>query len=111
MLARNQIRSAGGLSGSINTGADKAVFGLLRALSDVVLVGAGTARAEGYGPLSVDVRWQGVRDAMGMPGALPLVVVSNSGDLPDRLAVADGSVVAAVPGSVAPALASSVGAD
>ena len=35
---------ADGRSGSINTGADREVFALLRALSDVVLVGAGTAR-------------------------------------------------------------------
>ena len=37
-----------GRSGSINTEADGVVFDLLRRLSDVVLVGAGTVRAEGY---------------------------------------------------------------
>jgi riboflavin biosynthesis pyrimidine reductase len=30
--------------------ADKALFAVLRSLADVVLVGAGTMRAEGYGP-------------------------------------------------------------
>ncbi|MGO1334328.1 MAG: dihydrofolate reductase family protein, partial [Cellulosimicrobium funkei] len=37
-------------SGSINDDADWRVFRVLRALADVVLVGAGTARAEGYTP-------------------------------------------------------------
>lgn len=37
-----------GRSGGLSTQADKEVFGLLRGLADVVLVGAGTARTEGY---------------------------------------------------------------
>jgi riboflavin biosynthesis pyrimidine reductase len=40
-----------GLSGSINNDVDHRVFDLLRVGADVVLVGAGTVRAEGYGPL------------------------------------------------------------
>src|SRR5262249_46727695 len=47
---------AGGLSGE----ADEQVFAMLRALADVILVGAGTARAEGYGPVrpeSEGLRW------------------------------------------------------
>ena len=39
---------ADGLSGTIGGAADRAVFGALRGLADVVLVGAGTARTEGY---------------------------------------------------------------
>jgi riboflavin-specific deaminase-like protein len=39
-----------GRSGPLGNAADRAVFHLLRSLSDVVLVGAGTARAERYGP-------------------------------------------------------------
>ena len=39
---------ADGVTGSINSPADKIVFDLLRALSDVVVIGAGTARTEGY---------------------------------------------------------------
>src|SRR5665647_1342020 len=46
-----------GRSGSINTGTDRDVFGLLRALSDVVLVGAGTARVEGYRRVTVRPPW------------------------------------------------------
>lgn len=39
-----------GVSGGLSGPADKAVFFTLRALADVILVGAGTARAEDYGP-------------------------------------------------------------
>jgi riboflavin biosynthesis pyrimidine reductase len=39
-----------GRSGGLAGAGDKAVFGALRDLADVVLVGAGTARAERYGP-------------------------------------------------------------
>ncbi|MFC6152872.1 dihydrofolate reductase family protein [Nocardioides yefusunii] len=57
-----------GASGSINNAADKRVYDLLRAQADVVVVGAGTARDEGYGPADV-----------------PLVVVSRSGRVPEKL--------------------------
>ncbi|GAB7002838.1 hypothetical protein JCM18899A_03090 [Nocardioides sp. AN3] len=43
-------QGADGRSGSINNAADKVVFDELRAGADVIVVGAGTARAEGYGP-------------------------------------------------------------
>ena len=42
---------SGGLSGP----ADKRVFGVLRSLADVVLVAAGTVRAEQYGPSAVPI--------------------------------------------------------
>jgi riboflavin biosynthesis pyrimidine reductase len=37
-----------GGSGALGGSADRAVFGVLRGLADVILVGAGTARVEGY---------------------------------------------------------------
>lgn len=42
--------SIDGLSGGLSGPDDKRIFGVLRALADVVLVGAGTARAEEYRP-------------------------------------------------------------
>lgn len=39
-----------GRSGGLSTSADRDLFHHLRALADVVLVGASTVRAEGYGP-------------------------------------------------------------
>ncbi|MCW2832024.1 MAG: pyrimidine reductase family protein [Aeromicrobium sp.] len=59
-----------GRSGSLGGDIDTRVFTLLRALADVVLVGAGTARAEGYGPSS-----------------LPIAIVSKSLDIPETLLV------------------------
>ncbi|MEO8263011.1 MAG: dihydrofolate reductase family protein [Pseudolysinimonas sp.] len=42
-----------GLSGGLGGPADKRYFDLLRRVADVVVVGAGTVRAEGYGPMVV----------------------------------------------------------
>lgn len=56
-----------GLSGGLGSAADRRCFELLRRVADVVLVGAGTVRAEGYGPLRVtdaSVAW---REAHGLP--------------------------------------------
>ena len=50
-----------GRSGSINTGADREVFALLRALADVVVIGAGTARAEGYRRVVTRTKWRARR--------------------------------------------------
>ena len=55
------VTGGDGLSGSIGNDADRRVFGLLRALCDVVLVGAGTARAEGYHPVRVPTARRGLR--------------------------------------------------
>jgi riboflavin biosynthesis pyrimidine reductase len=76
------VTGADGLSGSIGNDADRRVFGLLRALSDVVLVGAGTARTEGYHPVRIGLAWRGLRERLGLPPAPTLAVVSASLDLP-----------------------------
>ena len=68
---------ADGRTGTINTEPDHVVFDLLRRQSDVVVVGAGTVRAESYPSLRAED-----------PTAPTLVVVSHSGQLPDS--VADG---------------------
>jgi riboflavin-specific deaminase-like protein len=59
-----------GKSKGLSSDADRELFHLLRAMSDVVLVGAGTARAENYG---------GAREADGRTP--PIAVVSRSLDL------------------------------
>ncbi len=97
-----------GLSDSINNSADHVVFDLLRALADAVVVGAGTARTEGYGPLTVAPRWRELRRRNASTDALPLVLVSNSGRVPTALQGADG-VVVAVPDEVAAELATHLG--
>jgi riboflavin biosynthesis pyrimidine reductase len=50
-----------GLSGGLGVPADRRMFELLRRVADVVVVGAGTVRAEGYGALRVgepSVAWR-----------------------------------------------------
>src|SRR6201996_9209267 len=42
--------SVDGLSGGLSSAGDKRVFGILRVLADVILVGSGTARSENYKP-------------------------------------------------------------
>lgn len=59
------MRGSDGHSGSISTAADKRVFSMLRLTSDVVLVGAGTVRDEGY-----------------RPSRLPIAIVTSRLDLP-----------------------------
>jgi riboflavin biosynthesis pyrimidine reductase len=66
-----------GLSGA----ADKSVFGVLRGLADVVLVGAGTARTEGYRALRPKEAYAGVRASAGQRPAAVLAVVSRRLDL------------------------------
>lgn len=59
-----------GLSGGLSGQADKRVFDILRRLCDVVLVGAGTLRAEGYGPMRLDpasVRWRRANGLVDQP--------------------------------------------
>ncbi|MCW2755572.1 MAG: bifunctional deaminase-reductase domain protein [Marmoricola sp.] len=68
-----------GKSGSINNEADQQVFGALRAQCDAIVVGAGTARTEGYRVADV-----------------PLVIVSGRGIVPEQLRGAEpGKVVLA----------------
>jgi riboflavin biosynthesis pyrimidine reductase len=65
-------------SGVLGGPADQVLFATLRSLADVVLVGAGTMRAEGYGParLSDDARAR--RRAWGLPPVPPIAVITRS---------------------------------
>lgn len=67
-----------GRSAGLSSAADKRVFRVLRAMADVVLVGAGTARIEGYGPVRLPAAHREWRLAHGMPPVPPLAVVSRS---------------------------------
>lgn len=70
-----------GGSRALGSPADRELIGTLRALADVVLVGAGTARAEGYGPLRPKSARRSARAAAGLPPCPRLAVVSGSLDL------------------------------
>ena len=70
-----------GRSGGLGDAADKRLFELLRRACDVVLVGAGTVRTEGYGAMRVSdasARW---RVAAGLPPHPVFAIVSGHLDL------------------------------
>lgn len=72
-----------GRSLELSSGPDRRVLGLLRGLCDVVLVGAATARAEGYGPVRARKAWTELR--AGRTPTPAVAVVSRSLDLPEKL--------------------------
>ena len=65
-----------GLSGGLSSAGDKQVFGILRVLADVVLVGAGTARAEEYKPARQRPSLASLR--AGRPAAPPIALVTRT---------------------------------
>jgi riboflavin biosynthesis pyrimidine reductase len=84
-LRANMVASAdgaatlGGVTQGLSSEADREVFALLRALADVVVVGAGTARAENYGPARVRQAWRGLR--ADRPPTPPIAVITARLDL------------------------------
>ncbi|MGZ4517344.1 MAG: pyrimidine reductase family protein [Mycobacteriaceae bacterium] len=73
--------SVDGLSAGLATPADKQVFGLLRELADVILVGAGTARAEGYRGARSRADLHDARVARGQAAVPPIAVVTAAARL------------------------------
>ena len=76
-----------GLSGSISGEADKLVFDAVRREADAVLIGAGTMRAERYGPFRGRARLAIVSRSLDLPwdapvfseSAQPLLVLASDG--------------------------------
>lgn len=71
----------GGRSQPLSGPADMDVYATLRALSDVVLVGASTVRREQYGPAKVKSEATERRRARGQAPIPPIAVVTASADL------------------------------
>jgi riboflavin biosynthesis pyrimidine reductase len=67
-----------GVSGALGGPADKALFAILRSLTDVVLVASGTMRAENYGPVAMSPERQDERRARGQEPVPAIAVVSSS---------------------------------
>jgi riboflavin biosynthesis pyrimidine reductase len=67
-----------GLSEGLSSPGDKRIFGVLRALADVVLVGAQTVRAEGYRPAMARAEFAAERAARGQ-GPAPVIAVVSAG--------------------------------
>ena len=81
MTADGAARSPDGLSEHISSDVDRRVFGRLRGLADVILVGAGTARAERYRPARVRPPLVARRLSSGQTRAPAIALVSRSLDL------------------------------
>lgn len=81
-----------GLSGTLGGEPDEQLFALMRSLSDVILVAAGTVRAEGYAPVKPEEVDGDLRRRLGLTPVPPIAIVSASLDIPDAL-VAPGQIV------------------
>lgn len=73
--------SVDGRSAGLAGPADKAVFVALRGIADVVLAGAGTVRAERYGPPSPSEETRAARAARGQAEVPRIAIVTRSLDL------------------------------
>lgn len=85
-----------GLSGGLSGQADKRVFDILRRLCDVVLVGAGTVRAEGYGAMRLDPASVQFRRENGLADQPVFAIVSGTLDLDPQSAVFTKAPVKAI---------------
>lgn len=70
--------AADGLSAGLQTPADNRVFAVLRDLADVILVGSGTVRAEGYRPIKLGARRLQLRTRFGLAATVPIAVWTPS---------------------------------
>ncbi|OBK49596.1 pyrimidine reductase family protein [Mycobacterium kubicae] len=75
-----------GTSGAMGDAADRLIFNTLRGLADVIVVGAGTVRTEGYSGAHLGVVERQQRQARQQPEVPPLAIVTKTGlldrDLP-----------------------------
>ncbi|WP_104165923.1 pyrimidine reductase family protein [Arthrobacter sp. SX1312] len=81
VAAADGAATSGGFSAGLGNDGDKRIFAVLRRLADVVLVGAGTIRAEGYGGELVDDDARSWRRANGLAAHPAVAVISGSLDL------------------------------
>jgi riboflavin biosynthesis pyrimidine reductase len=82
--------SVAGVSRGLQTPGDNQIFAALRDLADVVLVGAGTIRVEGYSPMHLSAERIERRRSYGFAAELPLAMISRRLDLdPDAKVFTD----------------------
>lgn len=72
------IVDAGGVSGGLGGEGDHSAFVAMRHHADGIVAGAGTVRAEGYGPMRIRRQWAARRAADGKDGPAPIVIVTRS---------------------------------
>ena len=91
MSLDGSVQGPDGRAGSINTPSDHHLFALQRALADAVVVGAGTARSEGYRAIDLSPWQRDLRAAESLAPYPTLVIISASADLDPAIArPADG---------------------
>lgn len=86
--------SADGTSGGLGTPADRRLFTILRELADVVLVGAGTVRAENYGGARTGDDARTRRRGRGQSDTPPIAVVTAGANLDPGSRLLTDTVVA-----------------
>ena len=79
--------TANGTSGALGGPGDRVVFALLRELADVIVVGAGTVRTEGYSGAHLGIAQRQRRQARGQSEVPRLAIVTRSGRLDRAMAV------------------------
>jgi riboflavin-specific deaminase-like protein len=82
----------GGKSKALSSDSDSRVFSMIRRLADVVLVGAGTIRDEGYNPLKLARPAREWRTAAGLAENPTLAVVSSRLDLSPQHPIFESAV-------------------
>jgi riboflavin biosynthesis pyrimidine reductase len=81
-----------GRSEALGSPGDQRIFNLLRALADGVLVGHGTAAAEGYRPITADSPVGRLRTSLGRPATASIAVVSRRASLDPGSRLVTGAV-------------------
>lgn len=79
--------TTGGRSGGLGGAGDRALFGLMRALADVIVVGAGTVRTENYSGAQLSAGERALRQDRGQAEIPPIAIVTRSGRLDNDLLV------------------------
>lgn len=96
VAALDGATSVAGRSGGLGSDGDRRVFRVLRALADAVLVGYGTAAAEGYRPVLPDSAVGRLRAGLGRVPTAPVVVVSRQASLGPADQLVTGAVAPTV---------------
>lgn len=81
-----------GRSGGMSDEGDRRIFSVLRSMADVIMVGAGTARTERYGPARIPAELLELRVERGQSPIPQIAVVSASGQFDPELPMFDPEV-------------------
>ena len=79
--------SVDGTTGALGGPGDRAVYDLLRTLADVIVVGAGTVRAESYGGARLSARDRQQRQARSQSEVPQIAIVTSAGRLENDMPV------------------------